>query len=554
MVRACSSRVLFFWLVVSALTVTIVLVSSLLSSIAYSSDIDCGVSFSLYVRTVENDSSPHQKRKSLTSDNSSITDAATELPAATYALPRPPVTQQENSTGRSTRHVANSSDEVIGYKRLGHWSANTVTPTTAPTPNPRLNFATRERGYILSLDITQQIFGALHGYTDLATLGALLGLSSVEPYIYGSSLVGVPILSQAPRALKLSTLYDSDNLQSVLKTCSANNDHEMSTFETFLERASGKVIFVYLLTSVNHKKFSFTGNRSIIQLGNNSNTARKAVSRLNEWAAYVSYSRNLQSSILFALSNVFVIDVQPKQPLHLSHVLDVLGSAIHEKTSEGPVTLLFNNWEGIHNKPDSPTFYYIPEYVHRPCHPNIYKASHSRRVIDAAYTFGRSMGDNKTMTRIGIHIRAERVLNLHREGFVVCLDKLKELMNRITNDSLTSAQVRLIHDLGKYGTRSCYGHCEFFKKDFMYKINELRLPSVHFYPEAYGNLPKNPAFVSAVEQEYLSRMDVLVTVGSGGFQSSTVAKFMQHAEIGKNHLYRICSRRFTRYKDLVSVF
>jgi hypothetical protein len=49
-------------------------------------------------------------------------------------------------------------------------------------------------------------------------------------------------------------------------------------------------------------------------------------------------------------------------------------------------------------------------------------------------------------------------------------------------------------------------------------------------------------------------MDVLVTVGSGGFQSSTIAKFMQHADRNRNHLYKICSNKANDSKDLIQVF
>ena len=350
--------------------------------------------------------------------------------------------------------------------------------------------------------------------------------------------------------LKLSTLYDSDNLKNVLKTCSANNDHEMSTFETFLERASREVIFVYLLTSLSNRyRSNLVGNNSIIEM---TKYYKFALGRLNRWASIVSNSTEIRK---FYISRVFVIDAKPKKPLHLSELLDVLRSAIRWKVARlGSATLLFNNWEGIHNKPDSPTFYYIPEYVRRPCHFDIYKVNHSQTIVEAADAFALSMRDSKSMTRIGIHVRGERILNLHKDGYVVCLEKLKELVYRIKSNSSTGAQVRLIHDLGRYGTASCSHFCEKTRYLFTMTITQLRLPSVHFYPNAYTNFPKNPAFVSAVEQEYLSRMDVLVTVGSGGFQSSTIAKFMQHAERGKNHLYKICSHRFSDDKDLISVF
>ena len=49
------------------------------------------------------------------------------------------------------------------------------------------------RSYLLPEYIEQQTMGALYGLAYLATLGSLLNLSSVEPYVHSSNLVGVAI-------------------------------------------------------------------------------------------------------------------------------------------------------------------------------------------------------------------------------------------------------------------------------------------------------------------------------------------------------------------------
>ena len=48
------------------------------------------------------------------------------------------------------------------------------------------------RGFVLSVSVDQQLTGGLTGFTHLATLGAMFNLSTVEPYVSGSTLVGVP--------------------------------------------------------------------------------------------------------------------------------------------------------------------------------------------------------------------------------------------------------------------------------------------------------------------------------------------------------------------------
>ena len=102
-------------------------------------------------------------------------------------------------------------------------------------------------GYLLPVDITQQSMGALYGYTDLLTLASLLNLSSVEPYVYSSMLVGV--LTVGWKVFKLDTLYDIEKIRAYFRSCYPNNDHEPSTFEMFLETASREVVLVFVLSS-----------------------------------------------------------------------------------------------------------------------------------------------------------------------------------------------------------------------------------------------------------------------------------------------------------------
>ena len=558
MAQVCASKVLFFCLVAGGFVATIVLISTLFSSSDRSTDIRYGLSLSLYLKTsADGDKDRAKKLRELFTNTYPAHKIAGSVTPPTASLQRP-VAEHQNwtdpvhfsnttlsyPTRAPTDEPVHSSNTTSSYPTSAQTEAVESSTFTLP-PSSRLRPG-RERGYLLSMTHTQQISGALHGYTDLATLGALLNLSTVEPYVVDTSLVGVPYVKDAQYELKLCDIYDAHMLKSTLKMCSSYNDHEMSTFEDFLERASREVIFVYMLTSFNRgQKFRLAGNKRIIEIGTTGNATQKFLERLNRWAVHISPLK-LPG---FYISRVFVIDAQPMKALHLSDILEVLGSAIRWKVARhGSATVLFNNWEAIHNVPDSHSFYYIPEFVYRPCR-SIYNVSHSQTVIDAADIFGLGLRDDKRKTRIGVHIRAERILALHKESFEICLEKVWELINSTYRNS----QVRIIHDLGKYGTRTCFGYCEVLRPYFSTKIARLGWHSAHFYPEGYSHLPRSAAFVAAVEQEYLSRMDVLVTVGAGGFQTRTITMFMKHAENSRNHLYKICSDRFIDYKDFIQI-
>ena len=52
--------------------------------------------------------------------------------------------------------------------------------------------------------------------------------------------------------------------------------------------------------------------------------------------------------------------------------------------------------------------------------------------------------------------------------------------------------------------------------------------------------PMNSAFASFVEQEYLAHVDILVTLGNGGFQSSIIDQFLINSNGNRANLHRIC--------------
>ena len=108
------------------------------------------------------------------------------------------------------------------------------------------------RGFILPVSVDQQLTGGLKGFTQLSMIGAMLNLSTVEPYVQGTRLVGVPNIrtsKKVPFVLKLSNLYDFEDLKRNFKKCSAHNDHQLSSFETFVDNGARQVILVYLVTN-----------------------------------------------------------------------------------------------------------------------------------------------------------------------------------------------------------------------------------------------------------------------------------------------------------------
>ena len=79
----------------------------------------------------------------------------------------------------------------------------------------------------------QQLLGGFKGFYHLSKIASALNLSIVEPFVFGTSLTGVPSLSENARvqSLKLSHFYDLYGLRDAFHQCS---NIKLETFEAFL--------------------------------------------------------------------------------------------------------------------------------------------------------------------------------------------------------------------------------------------------------------------------------------------------------------------------------
>ena len=189
-------------------------------------------------------------------------------------------------------------------------TSNTATNTTSnattnTTPGSYPNY-----GYLLSVNIEQQSSGALSGYGDLASMAGYLNLSAVEPYVVGNNFRGVPTIQEKGKARTLSTFFDFKKLQNTVGSCFNKKKSvlEMSSFEQFLTKTSSAVIYAHILHDLGRYKSKFSGGKSkIVEIDRNDKSANDGLTRLNNWAAYVSKEHNLRS-VKFTISRVFVID------------------------------------------------------------------------------------------------------------------------------------------------------------------------------------------------------------------------------------------------------
>ena len=399
------------------------------------------------------------------------------------------------------------------------------------------------RGFLLPVTVDQQLTGGLIGFTQLATLGAMFNLSTVEPYVSGSKLVGVPYISKGrdPDVMKLSDLYDWDDLRRNFKTCSTSNNHQLSSFETFLNLASRHVILVYMVTTPHDYKLFFSNRieNKVLEVYH-SQSLLSGLHRLNNWAAYVLQQKD-RAFFNTKTPRVVVIDARPTHALSLNVLVSGLASIIEDQISKfHSATLLFDGWRAVTRTVPRALFYYIPEFILRRCE-TVDTIRHSVAVRNASQLFAQSLSDTRHGLRIGVHIRGERLLKGYKGSVDHCINLLGHFVhNSIWNES--NVVVHIIHDLGHYGTSTCSsGTCFKKRKHLSSHIRKLGFPVVSFDPANFPSVPRSSGFVSFVEREYLSNVDVLVTVGWGGFQYTISQRFVQQHRGNTYNFHQICS-------------
>ena len=399
------------------------------------------------------------------------------------------------------------------------------------------NFEYTDQNFLLTIDFHQQTTASFKSYTRLAKIAGLLNLSSVEPYVYYDGLKGGANCNDR-NALKLSKLYNLTHVEEFMKPCCPNT--ELKSFEEFLHHASRNVVFVSFVTGIRQHHFSFLKGRNIVELDCHikSSNIHSSIQTLNNWA--VSYYTNQ----FFSCSRVVLLDARPKHELPLIDIIDVLGSIVNEQVAKfGSATVVLDTWRGVTGVADSSSFYsYVPGFtIEKGCY--VVTIEHSKLVISAAPRFVKHF--NLTQPAVGVHIRGERLLrDAHNiEYSIDCLQQLYNLLHNHSVDNYFPENVYVFHDLGEYGSASCEVniHCKNGRSKFLSKLEQLRFRVVYFDPSNFKSFPNSRVFASFVEREYLSHVQVLVTVGRGGFQQSIVDRFLKFSKENNNHLHRICN-------------
>ena len=364
------------------------------------------------------------------------------------------------------------------------------------------------------------------------------GNTSVEPFVTtDDGLAGVPPFENFsdPQFVKLSRFFDLDHLKGAVKSCT-NGD--LVTFDTFMETASWEVVVVKALASLGKYKNYFKNGIKAVEVNL---SASGYVKNLNKWVEWGVKEKGWNSRP-FRVSRILLLDLQPKHPFPLDEMIIELGNVIHKQVAiHGSATILINYWRDMENTKFSSSFFYrIPGFKWTHCY-DFETCALSQSVVGAAQQFRESLSEMHPV--VGVHIRGERLIRNFKGDYMKCLTELNKLINSdsVSNLNISKGSLYLLHDLGEYGTRTCsYPSCVSATKRFVDGIKNLGYRIVYYDSVDFRPKGLRSAFSALVEMEYLSKVDVLITVGMGQFQNKIIERFMKLK--GHDHnLTRICS-------------
>ena len=412
------------------------------------------------------------------------------------------------------------------------------------------NEVAKSVGYLLVVRYSSQMSAGFREFYHLASITALLNLSTVEPYIQDIGLHGAPSTVKGkpnPKVVKISSFYDLKNLKMALRTCTNSS---LVTLRDFARNASRNVILVSFLTSLGSLGDYFSsGNQSlkIVKIEKMTSSQQRGLKTLNSWVSYVREKEGLQlPSSSFTRSRVILVDARPLHPLPMADLMTKLHSVIHQEIEIfGSTTIVLDEWRGVQQKYLSGFYYFIKGFQYKYCRV-IDTVKHSSTVNNAVEKFKKSLKEYHPIA--SVHIRAERlVIDFHgnKSHLTDCLSQLKQLLKNGTVANNSCGNVHIFHDLGQHGSRSCnmksWHECGKNGKIFLDEIKrDFNNTIVSFNPLAFRPVSLQAMFASFVEKEFMSGVDVLVTVGRGGYQESIVKRFLKNHGWKTDNLYRIC--------------
>ena len=390
-------------------------------------------------------------------------------------------------------------------------------------------------GYLMTCTFSEQLESGLYDLHQLADLADSWGMKLGEPTVH-KSMFKFPLSSRFP--WKMGNFFDQHEVNANFRKYFKNDHSLMVDGKDILSdtELSSDVVFVHWTIAPRLSK---------------AECFEVAISTVN--ACTKSMTGKIWS---LDKKDLKIICLQKHKKINFRRLIynhPVLRHVMLENRKDGSkFSIVFTSWNGIRSKPD-PFFYFDPDF-HQRHYGRPHSIAHSKEVLSAAKEL-KQVSSLGSLT-LGVHVRLERLI---RKKFAIprCLEQMLQAIDSLKEAGLWDLGLAFT-DYRQVGSQTCGGvQC----------ANIAKLLEIDKKLEAHGlrvnpSLPNNgesplqleSGFVSNVEQEVLSQLDVLVLVGLGSFQMGILDRFSRHHNISlsdalrdgpgkKPRVVRVCHER-----------
>ena len=402
------------------------------------------------------------------------------------------------------------------------------------------------KAYLLFEEIDEQLSSNTLKFIQLSYFSAVWNLSMVEPWINTDTtyLSSLPAVNQE-QALLFFDLYTKKEVEERLTDCfhsnlppqNQNSFHFHNLNEAIIFSPRDVLIVRYMMTRWSQTK----------EMGECSTVSGKEIEsterRLNFFVQKVEEkAQEIHGPCFrFRIWRTICITAIPGIPFSSKNATVFIKGQLSLKREETGVgaTVVIPYWRKIFSRTEKNfKYYYDPNFKFdgRNCKERC--LPHSSTVLTAADRMLESL--QLTEKFIGVYVRTERLsrTDQHQPGFInECLTEFYNVLESLEKEfQIPRSRVMLVHDAGKYGSNSFYyTNVQEMSKMILSKFQSLNIQTAYYEPNQFRDLPQHRAFVAAVEQEFLSRSYVLVTIGSGGFQINVVGRFKVRQSVDRAH-------------------
>ena len=397
--------------------------------------------------------------------------------------------------------------------------------------------------FLTFMEIDEQLSSNTAKFLQLSYFSALWNLSMVEPWIdpHTNFLSSLPPTDKS-LTLLFFDLYNMTGVENRITRCFNDNVPPQRRKKIHFHTLSEALIHSprdVLIVKFTRNKWSETkemGECSAISV----NETQKVTQALNSNVLKVKdKAQEIHGpNFFFKIWRTLCITAIPRVPFSMHNATVFIERQLAEKRKEkkGGAMVVLPSWNKI--KSEHPYGYYYDPNFHLSGGKCYYTSlPNSHLVLTGAERMQKELQFSQHF--IGVYARTERISHLDDGLIEDCLSKFCEILEDAEKIyGIPRSRVVLVHDAGKYGSNT-FNKNERNKSDgILEKLQSLKIQTKYYDPKLHKDLPQHRAFVAAVEQEFLTRSHVFISLGGGGFQMNVMQRFEWKQSVDRR--YPLC--------------